>query len=201
MKPNYFFLGLTTTIAVVVLLIGSTPEFQLGLKGLLELGQNSQLSTSNLQKVAGVNNDSGIEESKITRVIDGDTVELEDGRKVRYLYIDTPETKKPQTKVQCFGLEAYTFNKTIAEGKMVQLISDKEPQDKYGRDLRLIFLAGQNTEDVENSLNAIMVKQGFARASIYKPNVKYETLFYKLQREAQNNKVGLWEACPRPFEE
>src|SRR5687767_6587423 len=69
---------------------------------------------------------------KVVRVIDGDTIELENGQKVRYIGIDTPETKKPRTPVQCFGQEAYQKNKELIEGREVLLEKDVSETDRYG---------------------------------------------------------------------
>jgi len=138
---------------------------------------------------------------KVQRVIDGDTLELEDGKRVRYLMIDTPETKKPGTPVQCYGPEAFAFNKLMVENKQITMIPDKEATDKYGRELYFIFLNGANTADVNQSLNAELVKKGYARTVSYSPNTTYKKEFEALQLEAQKNKLGVWSSCSKPFEE
>jgi micrococcal nuclease len=142
-----------------------------------------------------------VEKAKIRNVVDGDTVTLEDGRKIRFLYIDTPETVKENTPVMCFGPEASTMTKKLLEGKQVWLRSDKEKADQYGRDLRLIFLAGDNTDLPERSINAILVKGGFARARFYKPNYMYQNEFKQYETEAKSKNLGVWSNCKRPFEE
>ena len=144
---------------------------------------------------------SKIEKAIVNRVIDGDTVVLDDGRTIRYLNADTPETKKPNTVVQCYGPDASSYNKSLVEGKNVLLKADKENEDRYGRDLRFVFLEGKNTDNIENSVNAILVKSGYARSVIIKPNNTYESLFQKLQYDAQTQKIGLWGKCTKPFEE
>ena len=143
----------------------------------------------------------GIEKAKIKKVVDGDTATLEDGRKVRFLYIDTPETVKDNTPVMCFGPEASTMTKKLLEGKQVWLRSDKEKTDQYGRDLRLIFLAGENTDEPEKSVNAILVKGGFARARFYKPNFAFEREFKQYESDAKSKNLGVWGNCKRPFEQ
>ena len=76
----------------------------------------------------------------VKRVIDGDTIELDNGKTLRYIGIDTPETKHPTKGVQCFGEEAYKKNKELVEGKRVQLEKDVSETDRYGRLLRYVFV-------------------------------------------------------------
>ncbi len=76
------------------------------------------------------------DEAFVTRVVDGDTIEIEGGQKVRYIGIDTPETKHPRKPAQCFGHEAYEQNKKLVEGRVVKLERDVSETDRYGRLLR-----------------------------------------------------------------
>lgn len=126
---------------------------------------------------------------KVVRVVDGDTIEIEGGEKVRYIGIDTPETVDPRKPVQCFGVEASKKNKELVEGKMVRLEKDITDRDKYNRLLRYIWL-----DDV--LVNLELVKQGFAYSYSYPPDIKYQDLFVKAQQEARDSKQGLWNACP-----
>ena len=121
----------------------------------------------------------------VKRVIDGDTIQLEDGSRVRYCGIDTPETKHPQKPVQYFGKEAYLFNKKLVEGKNVRLEFDVQQKDKYGRTLAYVYVG-------DTFVNAELVKQGYAQASTYPPNVKYADLFRKYEQEAREQGRGLW---------
>jgi micrococcal nuclease len=132
---------------------------------------------------------------KVAEVIDGDTVRLESGERVRYLYVDTPETKKPSTPVECFGAEASEFNKKTTELKLVNLVTDKESKDQYGRDLRIVFLAGRDTSDFGQSINAELVRKGYARARFYSPNTKYKSEVEALEKQAKQEKLGLWAKC------
>jgi micrococcal nuclease len=144
--------------------------------------------------------DGKIERATISRVVDGDTVVLQDGRTIRYLYIDTPETHRPNTPVQCFGPEASSYNGAF-KGAKVLLKSDKEGQDKYGRDLRIVFLDGRDTDNISQSINAQLVVNGFARVKVYKPNNTFETELTELQTKAQKENKGIWKACSKPFQE
>lgn len=125
---------------------------------------------------------------KVSRVIDGDTVELADGRRVRYIGIDTPETVDPRKAVQCFGKQASDQNRELVEGKEVELEKDISETDKYGRLLRYIYIG-----DV--FVNDYLIRQGFAHASSYPPDIKYQSQFQEAEKEARENNRGLWNAC------
>ena len=123
---------------------------------------------------------------KVDSVIDGDTFRLENGEKVRLIGVDTPETVHPSKPVQYYGKEASEFTKRMLEGKKVRLEMDVQERDKYGRLLAYVYL-----ED-GTFFNAELVKQGYAQAATYPPNVKYVELFIRLQKEARENNRGLW---------
>ena len=123
--------------------------------------------------------------AKVIRVIDGDTIELEGGVKVRYIGIDTPETVHPSKPVQFMGKEASAFNRQLVEGKDVRLEYDVQRTDKYGRTLAYVYVG-------DTFVNAELVKQGYAQIMTIPPNVKYQDLFLKLQKEAREAKLGLW---------
>ena len=125
----------------------------------------------------------------VTRVIDGDTIELETQQKVRYIGINSPESVDPRRSVQCFGLEASAYNKQLVEGKKVKLVKDVSDTDKYGRLLRYVYL-----ED-GTFVNLALVQNGYARASTFPPDVKFANIFKEAEREARENKAGLWSLC------
>ena len=182
-------------IALVVLLFGSNPQVQESLAYFTGLSDDF---TKVLDPAVRGASDSNT--AIIDRVVDGDTIKLEDGRTIRYLYVDTPETKKPNSPVQCYGPEASAFNKAFT-GMKVQLVADKEEQDRYGRDLRIVFLEGRDTSDINQSVNAQLVQYGFARVKIYKPNDTYEDQLRELETQAQKKNQGAWKFCEKPFEE
>ena len=124
----------------------------------------------------------------VKRVVDGDTIELDSGQKVRYIGINTPETVDPRTTVQCFGREASAKNKELVEGKKVRLEKDVSETDQYGRLLRYVWVDSVFVNDY-------LVKEGFAYATAYPPDVKYQALFSSSQTSAQANKKGLWATC------
>ncbi len=124
----------------------------------------------------------------VTRVVDGDTIEIEGGKKVRYIGMDTPEIHHPKKPVECFGQEAYEVNKSMVEGKNVKLEKDVSETDRYGRLLRYVSVDGVMVNDY-------LVRQGYAYASTYPPDVKYQDQFRQAQQEARENKKGLWNSC------
>jgi micrococcal nuclease len=192
------FLGIAGLVIVLILgfavyePVGNWFSGGLGLK-------DKFVSTSQSSK--GNTADPSIENSTVREVVDGDTIKLDDGRTIRYLNMDTPETKKPNTAVQCFGPEASKLNKELVAGKLVWLKADKEDKDRYERSLRFVFLNENDTGDVTKSVNAQMVKLGFARSMIIKPNNTYASQFVALESTAKADKIGLWGVCAKPFEE
>jgi micrococcal nuclease len=127
----------------------------------------------------------------VVKNIDGDTikVKLENGKEenVRFLLIDTPETKHPKLGVQPFGPEASAFIKRMAPvGKEVTLEFDVSDREKYGRLLAYVWVDGQ-------MLNRMIVEQGLARVGyIYAPNTKYVDYLKEAQTKAQQAKRGIW---------
>lgn len=134
-----------------------------------------------------------LEKAKVARVIDGDTIELEGGQKVRYIGIDTPETVDPRRDPQCFGQEASLQNKQLVEGQEIYLEKDVSETDRYGRLLRYIYLEANG-----NSINEQLVREGYAVASSYPPDIKYQEKFRLAEQEARNDQRGLWQegVCP-----
>lgn len=138
----------------------------------------------------------------VKRVVDGDTVEFENGVKSRLLYIDTPETVKPNTPVQCYGKEASTKLNNLLLNKEVFITSDKNKEDRYGRSLNFIYLeeSDAKSQNISKSINAYMVKNGYARSVSYSPNTTYKEDFNSWMQDAIDNKLGVWKNCPKPFE-
>jgi micrococcal nuclease len=129
----------------------------------------------------------------VTRVVDGDTVAVRvDGRldKVRYIGIDTPESVKPGTPVQCFAKAAAAENRALVEGRHVMLRFDAERRDRYGRLLAYVY-RGPDALFV----NAALVRLGYARTLTIPPNVAHAGLFARLAARARDRDVGLWRAC------
>ena len=125
---------------------------------------------------------------KVARVIDGDTIELENGERVRYIGMDTPETVHPSKPVQCFGKAASAENSKLVSGKTVRLEKDVSDTDKYGRLLRYVYV-----DDV--FVNLELVKRGFAFSYSYPPDIKFQNEFLSAEQFARENKIGLWASC------
>ncbi len=105
---------------------------------------------------------------------------------VRYVGVNTPETKHPTKEVEPYGTEASEANRKLVDGKTVRMEFDVQQLDRYGRFLAYIYL-----ED-GTFVNAWLVENGYAVVMTIPPNVKHQELFLKLQREAREAKRGLW---------
>ncbi len=125
----------------------------------------------------GVN--SAPEAARVTQVIDGDTIILEGGHRVRYIGIDAPERDEP------FYQEAKEANQALVEGKRVRLERDISQRDMYGRLLRYVWANGTLVE-------AELVRQGYAVAKAYPPDTKYQAELEQIERQARETGRGIW---------
>lgn len=137
----------------------------------------------------------GVEGEKVVvaKVVDGDTLELEDGRIVRFIGIDTPETVDPRRPVGCFGKEASWETKRLLSGKIVILQKDITEVDKYKRILRYIYLPLDSGETL--FIQDYLVREGFAKVYTYPPDVKFDIQFREAEKQARENLRGLWGKC------
>jgi micrococcal nuclease len=126
----------------------------------------------------------------VERVVDGDTVVLRGGERVRYIGMDTPESVKPGTPVQCYAKAASHENERLVEGQRVRLRYDAEREDRYGRTLAYVYRARDGL-----FVNAELVRRGYARQLTIPPNVAHESLFRRLAAQARAHGRGLWRAC------
>jgi micrococcal nuclease len=127
----------------------------------------------------------------VVRAVDGDTIEVRlDGRleDVRYIGVDTPETVKPDTPVQCFGPRAHRFNSRQVTHERVRLVFDEERRDVYGRLLAYVYLG-------HRFVNAELARRGLARTLTIPPNDRFSERFERLQMAAARAGRGLWGAC------
>ncbi|MEQ1635491.1 MAG: thermonuclease family protein [Methylococcales bacterium] len=123
---------------------------------------------------------------KIKRVIDGDTVLLDDGTKVRLLGINTPEMANRHQSAEAGGKRAKQWLNEQLQGQIVRLETDVEKTDKYGRTLAHIFT------DADVHINAQLVKLGLAAVSLYPPNLKYANALITAQEIAEKHQLGIW---------
>jgi micrococcal nuclease len=127
----------------------------------------------------------------VVRAVDGDTIEVELGGEredVRYIGVDTPETVKPDTPVQCFGPRAHRFNARLVTHRRVRLVFGVERRDVYGRLLAYVYLG-------DRFVNAELARRGLARTLTIPPNDRFARRFKRLQRAAARAGRGLWGAC------
>ena len=130
------------------------------------------------------------EKVRVERVVDGDTIVLVDGRRVRYIGINTPEIAHTQTGTdECFGLEAKERNRALTEGKVVYLEKDISETDQYGRLLRYVYADGF-------MVNSRLVEEGFARVDTFPPDVRYRQLFSLEQSQSRAQRIGIWAEDP-----
>jgi len=136
---------------------------------------------------------------RVTRVIDGDTLQISNGEKVRLIGVDTPEARynsklvrdarrsgKDMKVIEALGRRASSFTKKLCAGRNVRLDFDVEKRDKYKRLLAYVYL-----ED-GTFVNAKIVEEGYGEVMTVPPNVKFADTFAKLQKEARENNRGLW---------
>jgi micrococcal nuclease len=130
----------------------------------------------------------------VVRIVDGDTIDVDVGshhERVRLIGIDTPETKKPNTPVQCFGPEATRFTTSLLPvGARLHLERDVVARDDYGRLLAYIYLASDGT-----FINLKIIRQGYARPLTIPPNVAHAAEFVDAARVATADNIGLWARC------
>jgi micrococcal nuclease len=127
----------------------------------------------------------------VTRAVDGDTVEAridDEVEDVRLIGVDTPETVKPGTPVQCFGPRASHFTERRLEGERVRLVFGVERRDAYGRLLAYAYLGGR-------SFNAVLLRRGLARTLTIPPNDRFAGRFRRIELGAARAGRGLWGAC------
>lgn len=123
----------------------------------------------------------------VTRIVDGDTIELESGVKIRYLMVNAPETTSGHN--DCFGTEAVTFNTDLVLNKMVDLSYDVECEDRFGRTLAYVTVDG-----VE--VNSRMLERGYGCLLHIPPDGDSRlTEFKALESAAKAANRGLWGAC------
>lgn len=135
-------------------------------------------------------------EGVVGRVIDGDTIELSNGVRIRYIGVDTPELRRRKNgywvyRPQRLAEEAWAFNQSLVEGKRVRLEYDEERTDDYHRELAYVFVG-------DLFVNAELIRSGYARVFLQPPNLKYSTLFLEIQEQAKDQQRGIWSPGRKP---
>jgi len=136
----------------------------------------------------------------VARAVDGDTLKLSNGDRVRLIGVDTPEchyseklvrdarrSGKDIKAIQELGKIASDFTKGLVSGKRVRLEYDVEKRDRYGRLLAYAYL------DDGTFVNARIIDEGYGQIMTIPPNVRYADKFLALEREARKNGKGFWD--------
>lgn len=132
-----------------------------------------------------------VELAFVQRVVDGDTfIALVGARRfrVRLIGVNTPETVKPNTPVQCYGPESSAYAKQLLTGKRVRLVYDVDRYDRYGRTLAYVYLG-------KTFFNLALVQQGYAVVETVPPDIAHVGEFVAAQRAARAKRLGLWLTC------
>jgi len=129
----------------------------------------------------------------VLRVVDGDTIHVRvagQDESVRYIGVDTPESVKPGTPVQCFAKRASAYNERLVAGERVRLVLDAEHRDRYGRLLAYVYRARDGL-----FVNAALVRGGYAVPLRIPPNVAHAGEFRRMAATARQKGRGLWSSC------
>jgi micrococcal nuclease len=132
-------------------------------------------------------------EGRVVRVVDGDTIDVLVGsrrERVRYIGVDTPETRHPTKGPQCHGREASAFNAQLVGGERVRLQRDVEERDRYGRLLAYVHRVRDGL-----FVNAELARRGYAQPLAIAPDVRHAERFSALASQAREAGRGLWSAC------
>jgi micrococcal nuclease len=127
-------------------------------------------------------------EGTVVRVVDGDTIHVRLGErleKVRYIGVNTPEVHHPRKGEEPGGRAAAAVNRQLVSGRQVRLELDAQSRDRHGRLLAYVWVDA-------TMVNAELVRRGVAQVMTVPPNVRYQALFVRLQREAREAGRGLW---------
>ncbi|MBR6689644.1 MAG: thermonuclease family protein [Clostridia bacterium] len=180
-KQKKLISGIITGVLALVLVVLD----QAGYIDLEKYLDNNAVVTENNAYI----NVDGLTECEVVRVVDGDTIVVDfNGKdeKVRLIGVDTPESvHADETKNTKEGILVSDYTKSKLTGKKVKLEFDVQERDKYGRLLAYVYIDGE-------MYNKHLLEIGYAKIATYPPNVKYVEDFKEIQKQARENKVGLW---------
>jgi micrococcal nuclease len=126
-------------------------------------------------------------DTEVVWVEDGDTIVLEDGRRIRYIDINAPEIAHKDKPGEPFGKAAKTHNETLVLKKNIRVAFDSEKTDRYGRLLAYVFLTDGRF------VNQMMLAEGLAYCLFHPPNTRYHHRFLNVQRTAMSKQTGIWQ--------
>jgi micrococcal nuclease len=175
----------TRRLVLLVLAFAAAAGGGAGASGLLDGGSAGEPGGDGSGAGAGV--------GRVVKVVDGDTIDVQLGatrERVRYIGVDTPETKHPTKPVQCYGQRASDFNARLVADELVRLVRDIERRDRYGRLLAYVYRVRDGL-----FVNAELARLGYAQPLSIAPDVRYAERFADLARRAREQGRGLWSAC------
>ena len=175
-------------IAVFILLSLEALNIKIG--GFISFDELAKSSTS----VVKIDPES-LQKALVVKVIDGDTIEIETGERVRFIGVDTPETVHPKKSIQCYGREASNKMKSLLSNKWVYLEKDVSETDRYGRLLRYIYLPNPDNPTEAIFIDEYLIENGYGKVITYPPDVKYHDELLIAQKNAQAENRGLWQKC------
>ncbi len=120
------------------------------------------------------------------RVVDGDTLLLDNDQFVRYIGINAPEVQHGNRQTEPFGTEAKNYNARLVKNREIYLVYDQETADRHGRELAYVY----TRENI--FINQMMLEQGWAYCLYKPPNLRFHALFLKAQRLAMQCQRGMW---------
>ena len=134
----------------------------------------------------------GVVQARVSRVVDGDTIDVSPGGRIRLIGIDSPESVDPRRPVGCFGREASAGASALLQGRAVQLEADETQDDKdqFDRRLRYVWLADGPRSG--RQANFELIARGFAHEYTFRTPYKYRDLFRQAQEHARSHALGLW---------
>lgn len=123
----------------------------------------------------------------VEKVIDADTIELADGRRLKLIGVELPKTQAHKAASQSLQtFQYYQFLKEMIEGKKINIELDVEKYDQYGRLLAYVYLSDGTF------VNAEVLRRGYGQPRVESTNTRYKDTFFRLYKEAKDNKRGLW---------
>jgi len=155
---------------------------------ILRLDNSVSIAICGILLLIGINCTNAQNTVLVQRVIDGDTILLANGDRVRYLDIDTPETVHPSKPVECFGPESHQRNQELVENEYVTLKQSITNKDQYGRLLRYVYVG-------DIFVNAVLVSEGYALAKDYNNPGHLYNYLESLEQNANEKQLGLWQQC------
>lgn len=195
MKKLFYIIGGVIVLVAIIIIISSenkvTPrQAQIGQPVHEKTKEENNLPAKERDKETErgekiISPEGSVTTAVVDYVIDGDTIVLSNGERVRYLGINAPEKGQPSST------EATRANERLVAGKKVKLEFDVQTRDRYGRLLAYVWVG-------DTMINEEIVREGWAVSETIQPNVKYQDQILQAQKEARNACRGLWEGICHP---